>query len=346
RPDDPGGLATARPPVARRGFALALSVKRLTASSFAKINLGLRVLGRLPDGYHEVRTTLQTIDLADEIRFQEAARVTLTLEGSFPAPADGSNLVLRAAAALQERYPGRGAEITLVKRIPPEAGLGGGSSNAAVTLMGLDRLWDLQADPGLLYALAARLGSDVPFFLYGGRCLALGRGDEILPLPDGVPWGVVVAWPGVGLSTRQVYEGLPLSLTRGRILSSMKGFVPVPPGRRAETTGALAGGPPARGAEGRSPGQPPDIDNDLEQVAFGMLPALRRLRERLLERGAVAAALTGSGSAVYGLFRDGKDGRRLGEIAASLATGGAVAYPCRTLTRDAYRDNLFERSRT
>ena len=298
-----------------------MTTASLKVASCAKINLGLRVLGRRPDGYHELNTTLQAIDLCDEIELEEGEGLSLAVEGRFPVPPDETNLVLRAARALSERYAGHGARMMLRKSIPAGSGLGGGSSNAAATLLGLDKLWNLQADPGVLYAIARRLGMDVPFFLYGGACLAVGRGDEVLPLPDRKPWPVVVVWPGVGLSTRKVYEALPLPLTRPRILSSMKGFVP---GRSDESAA-------------------PDVINDLEETAFQMVPAMRRLKDRLIGSGATASAMSGSGSAVFGMFSSTHEADR---VAASMSSGDVAAFSCLTLSRDAYRLNLFKRSRT
>ncbi len=307
--------------------------------AFAKINLGLSVLGPRRDGYHEVRTVLQAIDLADHLTFEEASSLSLRVLGGYPAPQDDTNLVMKAARSFAERYPGRGARITVSKSIPSGAGLGGGSSNAAATLMALDRLWGLEADPGLLYSVARALGTDVPFFLFGGACLAVGRGDEVLPLPDLAPWHVIVLWPGVSLSTRDVYAGLSGSLTTNPILSSMKGFVPDPGGRTARDPGTS----PDKKDEGEDELPPPEVTNDLEVIAFQKLPVLRRLKERLIDSGAAAAAMTGSGSAVYGLYRLRKG---IEKVAASLATDTTAAFTCRTLTREAYRLNLFERSRT
>lgn len=322
-------------------------MKTLEVSSFAKINLELRVLGRRDDGYHEVRTVLQTIDLADDLSVEESSDLSLRVEGGYRVPSDDSNLVMRAARALAERFPGHGARIVLRKRIPPGAGLGGGSSNAASTLFALDRLWAIEADPGLLHALARRLGADVPFFLYGGACLGLGRGDEVLPLPDPPGWTVLVAWPGVELSTAEVYAGLPLALTSGRILSSMKGFLPGTPDRANRDAGMPPVGGPAGEAVAGSAGSghpaPPEVENDLEETAFRMMPALRRLKDRLLDSGAAAAAMSGSGSAVFGLFPSAKG---IDRVAGSLATGETVVFVCRTLSRDAYRQKLFQRSRT
>ncbi len=312
----------------------------VTVRCFAKVNLGLSVLRRRPDGYHDVRTVLQTVDLSDELHLEPADSIGLEVDGPFSVPANESNLVLRAARALGKHRQGRGAHLKLRKAIPPGAGLGGGSSDAACALMALDRLWGMDADPGLLYSLARGLGMDVPFFLFGGACLALGRGDEVLPLPDRPPSGVVVAWPRVGLSTREVYEGLAIPLTRNRIASSMSRFSSPPPGRRLRAE-APVDAPAAGGGAGA---YPPDLSNDLEETGFRMVPASRRLKERLLEAGAAVAAMSGSGSAVFGLFPPERGD--LDEVAASFAREGAAAFACRTLTRDAYRLNLFRTSPT
>ena len=311
-------------------------MKTVTARSFAKINLGLGVLGKRTDGYHEIRTVLQAIDLADQITFRESSSLTFEVEGEYEIPTDQSNLVLKAARALVSRFPGHGAHIKLKKSIPPGSGLGGGSSNAAVTLLGLDRLWGLEADPGLLYSLAQDLGMDVPFFLYGGTCLALGRGDEVFPLSERPPWHVVVVWPGVGLSTQQVYEELSPTLTSTRILSSMKRFVPVARQAGARDDDMLPGGD----SEGRGVGVgPPEVANDLEEIAFRKIPTLSRLKKKLISSGAVAAAMSGSGSAAFGLY---PSSRGIREVAAGLETEAEAVFTCRTLTRDAYCRNLFQ----
>ena len=322
-------------------------MKRIELRSFAKINLGLSVLGRRADGYHDIHTTFQAIDLADEILLEEDTELSLHVEGPHGVPADETNLALRAARALAERVPGRGARITLTKKIPPGAGLGGGSSNAAVTLLGLDRLWEAQTDPGVIFAMASRLGADVPFFLYGGACLGVGKGDELLPLPDQPEWTVLVVWPGVGLSTKAIYDELPLALTRPRILSSMKGFLPIPPDRSGEdpaipgVAGLGSVGPPQGGAITlRGQLVPPCVSNDLEEAAFSKLPRLRKLKHRLLDAGAIAAAMSGSGSSVFGLF---PPSRGIDKLASALGGGGTLVFVCRTLSRDAYHLNLFKR---
>ena len=156
----------------------------LVVHSPAKLHLFLEVLGKRPDGYHEVRTVMQTVDLADELELEEATAISLTVEPPGAAPTE-DNLVLRAARLLQQAAGSSGgASITLRKGIPIAAGLGGGSSDAAVTLLALSSLWGIGMSPDELMELGATLGSDVPFFLQGNGCtLATGRGERIVPLP-------------------------------------------------------------------------------------------------------------------------------------------------------------------
>ena len=165
----------------------------------AKVNWTLEVLGKRPDGYHEVRTVIQTIALSDWVTLTPADELSLALGGE-AGPLAGepleANLAYRAARALRERTGYRaGTQIGLEKHVPVAAGLGGGSSDAAAVLRGLRRLWGLLISDGELTSLAAELGSDVPFFLRGGLALASGRGDVLEPLPDGPPQRLVLAWP-------------------------------------------------------------------------------------------------------------------------------------------------------
>ena len=176
-------------------------VMRLRAP--AKINLSLEVLGRRPDGYHEVRSVLQAVDLADWVEIEEADALTLHVEPEGAAPAE-ENLVLNAAQLLRGATGAtRGAAITLRKQIPVAAGLGGGSSDAAAALLGLGRLWALDLDQAQLGALAARLGSDVPFFLGGATALASGRGEQLEELPAPVERFAVIVTPTTGGDERK-----------------------------------------------------------------------------------------------------------------------------------------------
>jgi 4-diphosphocytidyl-2-C-methyl-D-erythritol kinase len=272
------------------------------------------------------------------MEFSKARSLSLQVNGDYPVPADGTNLVMRAALKISERFPGLGARIRLTKRIPPGSGLGGGSSNAAVTLLGLDRLWETDSDPGLLHSMAQELGSDVPFFLYGGACLGLGRGDLVLPLPDRPDCKVLVVWPGSPLSTEEVYRSTPL--TRGRILSSMRDFLPEGSGRVGPLEGVLRGG---ELGDCTATGTSVDVANDLEEAAFAKVPVLRHLKEELIASGAFAAAMTGSGSAAFGLFPESSPVDRL---ASSLAVSGGAVFVCKTQTREAYRRNLLQFQRS
>ena len=153
----------------------------LSLPSFAKINWSLRILGKRPDNFHEVKTTLQTISLHDRLSFEVSNDQKIAVSCNNPQiPTDDRNLIVRAAGALRERYAiTNGARVQLEKNIPAQAGLGGGSSNAAVALLGLAHLWRIDAAANDLIAIAESLGADVPFFLYGGRMLATGKGTTL-----------------------------------------------------------------------------------------------------------------------------------------------------------------------
>jgi 4-diphosphocytidyl-2-C-methyl-D-erythritol kinase len=254
----------------------------LRVTSFAKINRDLRVLGKRKDGFHELDTVFQTVDLSEEIDFFEgeegeggAGLLSLTIEGA-DLPVDDSNLVLRAARALREKFSVRaGARIHLSKKIPIGGGLGGGSSNAAATLRALSALWKIPATDADLRGLAAILGSDVPFFLVGGRARGRGRGEAVTPLPDGPQEWVLLVFPPFSLSTAEVY---------GRLKAR-----------------SLTGSPSATKVSGSETGGGPER-NDLEQAAESLRGELRRIRSALAGAGARSARLSGSGSTVFGTF--------------------------------------------
>jgi len=257
-------------------------LKSLLLRPHAKINLGLRVLGIRSDGYHEIRTRFQTIDLRDEMEIDLSPRaLELRVEGARLA-CDRSNLVVKAAEALREARRGLpGARIRLVKGIPLAAGLGGGSSDAAAVLLGLERLWGLDLDPGELRRIAALLGADVPFFLQGGTALGEGKGDEIRPLPDLAPYGICLILAPFESSTADVYNRWDLLQPLSR------------PGGEAREP-AL---PDPTGAESRE-----TVRNDLQDVVFAEHPELRCHWDLLYEAGAEAASVSGSGPSLFGLF--------------------------------------------
>jgi 4-diphosphocytidyl-2-C-methyl-D-erythritol kinase len=294
-------------------------MKPLRLRSFAKINLGLEVLGQREDGYHELRTLFQTVDLADDVVLRPLARRVKVLCDHPLVPRDGTNLAARAAE-LVRGYAGvkQGIEIEIRKRIPVGGGLGGGSSNAAAVLMGLDRLWRLGLGPDGLHRLARRLGADVPYFLLGGTALGLARGDEVYPLARQLRSHVVLVDPGIHVSTAKVFARLDTRLTPREKSNSIFYFV----SRELEGSGAFR-----------------FLHNDLEEAALEEAPALReqagRIRAVLLREGASLAALSGSGSCYFGLFEGARPARR---ARAALAVEGYSALVGRTLTLAQYRD--------
>lgn len=280
----------------------------------AKINLGLWILGKRPDGYHEIDTILQTIALEDEITLEPARDgLALTTRG-IPIPGDAPNLVTRAWDLLVERGGGRlprGIRATLTKRIPVGAGLGGGSSDAAGFLLGADRLLGLGLAAEEVHTLAARLGSDVPFFLRGGTARATGRGDLVRQLCPIDPLWIVLVSPPVAISTTWAYGQVRLGLTRHD-------------DRATFLESALAG----RNLEAAWS----EMRNDFEDVVLPGFPVLAALRHALIGGGAVKALLAGSGSTLFGIQRTREDALRL---ANGLAGRGAQVRAVRTLERGA-----------
>ena len=286
--------------------------------SYAKVNLGLEVLGTRDDGYHELRTLFQTIDLHDDVVLKPRPRGVAVRCDHPLVPNDATNLAARAAEALRAwgRVAG-GVEIVIRKRIPVGGGLGGGSSNAAAVLLGLDRLWKLGLGPDGLHPLARRLGADVPYFLLGGTALGLSRGDEVYPLRRQLRAHVVLVDPGIHVSTARVFARLDARLTPRLNSNSIFYFV----SRELEGAGGFR-----------------LLVNDLEEAALEEVPGLReqvrRIRAVLLEQGACLAALSGSGASCFGLFERARPAER---ARAALAGEGFRALTAHTLTLDQYR---------
>jgi 4-diphosphocytidyl-2-C-methyl-D-erythritol kinase len=257
----------------------------VTIDAFAKINLALRVFGKRPDGFHDVRTVLQTIDLSDRITCSTRRgpmRLRCRPGGVLD---DRANLVWRAAEALW-RANGRSGEprdvtIVVTKRIPARAGLGGGSSDAAATLVALAQLWKLDMSHQALAHVAASLGADVPFFLWGGAALGVGRGDEIYPLADLPRWWALIVMPPFGVSTADAYSWSDSATDR-------------------ESSAPLA--PPDRRLNSTWLARLPTLDNDLEPRVARRHPEISSTVEALRQHGALFAAMSGSGSAMFGLF--------------------------------------------
>jgi 4-diphosphocytidyl-2-C-methyl-D-erythritol kinase len=262
-------------------------METLRLPSYAKINLLLRILGGRPDGYHELDTVYQTVSLQDTLtfHFDPGAPFSLVLEASDNmVPSDQSNLICRACFAFHEEYPIRHAvRVEVEKRIPMASGLGGGSSNAAVALIALSRLYDWPLCRDALRDIAARLGADVPFFLTGGTARGTGRGDIIEPVDDLPSSPVLIVRSPVTCSTPDIYREYD---ERG-LLTGGGNSTKIPYDWRPESLKDLFS----------------HIENDLEQVVFALYPELDSIKKRLLDTGAEAASLSGSGSAVFGLFK-------------------------------------------
>jgi 4-diphosphocytidyl-2-C-methyl-D-erythritol kinase len=287
--------------------------KRVVVRAHAKVNLDLRVLGVRPDGYHELRTVFQSLELHDTVTCMSRPGPFAISCRTAGVPLDQSNVVWRAAADLW-RELGRPGEphdtkITIDKQIPLESGLGGGSANAAAALLGLAKLWG-GAPLTFLRELASGIGADVPFFLSGGTALGLGRGEEIYPLVDLPQHHVVLVRPPYGVSTTEAYSWYDEDRAAGlRELRELQ-VLPVPW--------------PTRAAQ---------MINDLEPPVVRRHPEIATLKSALREAGAVAAAMTGSGSAGFGLFKRRAAAKR---TLRPLSRSGSTALLTRTLNRAEY----------
>lgn len=266
-------------------------MKKLRLPARAKINLTLEVLSRRPDGYHEIRTVLQALELHDLITIEPGPEIAV-LSLHPEVPGGPANLAYKAALALREKVGGEpgGARIFIEKRIPLAAGLAGGSADAAATLQGLNELWGLGLEREELLQVAARIGSDVPFCLDGITALATGRGEILHPLPPLPPLYVVLANPGFGVATSWAYAEFdrgvkaPGEETAGKISPSLALVEVLKKGRLSEL-GAL-------------------LYNDLAGVVSRRYPLIAELKDRLKSAGALGVEMSGSGPTVFGLFQE------------------------------------------
>jgi 4-diphosphocytidyl-2-C-methyl-D-erythritol kinase len=294
-------------------------IKTIKARAFAKVNLGLKVLGKRPDGYHEIRTIYQTVGLADFLQAGISPRESETsLECDHPELSSGrENLVYRAAEFWRRASGFKGGiRLRLEKHIPMGAGLGGGSSDAAVTLLMLEQLTGNRLGFAELARMAAQLGSDVPLFLMGGRVLGCGRGEEIYPLTDLPARSCLIAFPGFSVPTAEAYAALDSRLTQGdetRRMSSLGKRSPFP----------LEDWGPA--------------ENDFESFVFARWPELARVKGQLIRAGAETASLTGSGSALFAVFASAQQLNR----GASRIPSKWKVFKVPTLSRSMYRRRLY-----
>jgi 4-diphosphocytidyl-2-C-methyl-D-erythritol kinase len=294
-----------------------VAASSLRVRSLAKINLALSVLGRRADGYHDIQTIFQTVDLGDELEFRASSLIELACK-SLPTIRQEDNLVWKAAALLRSvAGEGYGASITLDKTIPAGAGLGGGSSNAAATLLGLRRFWNLDLSDPDLSALAESLGSDVPFFLNGGTALGVGRGDQISPLPDFPSKHLVIIFPGVHVSTAEAYRSLNLGLTSSLEDHRIQHFIGQGPANAYSLT---------------------EIFNDFEASILTAFPPIKEAKKFLQERGATAVLLSGSGSSVFGFFSNEESAFA---VARETTRETWRVFPAKTLSRAEYFKKMF-----
>ncbi len=270
-----------------------ISGSTLFVRSYAKINLTLDVLGRRADGYHELATVMQTIDLYDTICLTVTDEPGVRVVSTRPDLDGDDNLAVRAAQALRQRLKlPQGVGIELDKRIPVAAGLGGGSSNAAAVLLALQQWWQLPLTPPDLLAIATTLGSDVPFFLTGGLALCEGRGERVTPLaphwPRAMRW-LLLLKPTIGVSTAAVFRSLPAS--------------DYTDGSHSRAVGAAL--------QAESEPQPEDLHNGLERGVLERYPEVAQAREDFLNAGASFVRLSGSGPTLFAPFSELADAARV-----------------------------------
>ncbi len=259
----------------------------LTEKAYAKINLGLKVLNRRPDGFHDILSVFQTVDLSDALVFEpgDAGELEVACESDEIPPGPG-NLVYRAVQALRDARPlrnGPGVRILLRKQIPVGAGLGGGSSDAATVLRVLNREWELELSHAELWEIALGLGSDVGFFLRDGTAIVSGRGDEVRYAAWDGDYAYLLVHPGFQVSTRWAYESLRIRLTRDSRYVTFLDSV-------------------GRGSKLHPAALLNCLENDFLSLVASTHPEVRELLDMLASAGALAGSLSGSGSTLYGVF--------------------------------------------
>lgn len=269
-------------------------VKELHLNAYAKVNLTLDVGAERSDGYHEIESVMHTIALHDSITLREAGSgVEVIVHDGATVPNDHRNLVVRAAQTLRETFGvDRNVQIELTKRIPAAAGLGGGSSDAAVTLLGLVQMWKLRLDGRELLALATKLGSDVPFFLEGGGAVARGRGDRVTFLPPLPTTWMVLVRPQVEVSTAWAYKQWNPAATSSR--PNTAAMIEAVKREDVREVGRL-------------------LHNVFENIIASSHPVVRELKERILKGEAYGAAMSGTGPTVFGLMANEAAARKVAD---------------------------------
>ncbi len=274
--------------------------------AFAKINLGLTILGKRSDGFHNIETIFHRIDLHDDLRFEPSDDIAVT-SSSPEVPEGESNLCHKAASLLRSTLGvADGVRIVLTKRIPVGAGLGGGSSDAATVLLHLPAFWHRQLDGEALSAIALELGSDVPYFLLPGSALAHGRGEQLEYFPLRIPFTILLCTPDIHVSTAWAYQNFRPTRTGA------------PPDLKALVLGGMEN--PLQLVNG--------LRNDFEPLVFASYPAVMKIKETMMRGGAEYASMSGSGSSVFGLFSKAS---HVHDTARTLAETGYRSFVTRPL---------------
>jgi 4-diphosphocytidyl-2-C-methyl-D-erythritol kinase len=272
----------------------------------AKVNLALAILYKRDDGYHEIDTIIQEIDFHDELHLNKSHEILFTCDDRM-LPDDSTNLCVKAAALLKREFNIPGISIKLKKRIPIGSGLGGGSSDAAAVLKGARILYNLDVSDERLIYLAARLGSDVPFFISGGSCLARGRGEILKSIKMDTNFTILLITPNVEVSTVWAYKNLKIGLTKESYDFKFGGF-------KFHNLAV---------SSFRS-----EFYNDFEKIVFTAYPQLGEIKDRLYVQGAAFASLSGSGSAIFGIFTLASEAQRVQKYLASYLTCRLVKPVC------------------
>lgn len=261
-----------------------------TIKAYAKINLALDVVGRLTNGYHQVKMVMQTVGIYDELTLQRADSGIVLTTDSGELPTDENNLIYKAVRLMQEKYGlQEGVRIHLQKRIPIAAGMAGGSTDAAAAMKGMCKLFRLEASERELMAEAVKIGADVPYCVMGGTALAEGIGERLTALRPVPELTLLVAKPGISVSTQEVYRGLDaVGLKRHPDIDGMVNAI----------------------GEGNLQGVVERMENVLEKVTIPACPVIETIKQRMLELGARNSLMSGSGPTVFGVFPDRESAER------------------------------------
>ncbi|NLL78574.1 MAG: 4-(cytidine 5'-diphospho)-2-C-methyl-D-erythritol kinase [Clostridiales bacterium] len=295
-------------------------MNEISIKAMGKVNLGLDVLCRRPDGYHEVRMIMQSVDLGDTLKIAKTEEEGISIRTNRKdLPVDEQNLVYKAIRLMQEEFDlSGGVRVRLDKQIPMAAGMGGGSADAAAALVGMNRLFDLKLTEEKLKELGLKLGADVPFCILGGTALAEGIGEVLTPLPKAPSCYVLIAKPDLSVSTKEVYESL-----------HAEGIVSHP-----DIDGMIQ----AIWKKNLN-GVTERMENVLEGVTVKKHPVIEQLKDKMRQEGAMEAMMSGSGPTVFGIFEDAV---HAGEAYKQIAASGLSVQTCVTRFADAGQVVLSE----